>query len=101
MYSVSHTVWEDNVLQILSCSKFRKHQIELEIKKMNRNTKIHKIEKNIVEKKTNMENATRIIFCYIIYHSTFKLRNEDIDSVSPLFGCLTVNFGLFSTGQPH
>ena len=57
MYSVSHTVWEDIVLQILSCGKFRKHQIELEIKKMNRNTKIHKIEKNIVEKKTNMENA--------------------------------------------
>ena len=48
--SVWHTMWEDIVLQILPWTKFRKHQIKLEIKKAYRNTKIHKIEKNIVEK---------------------------------------------------
>ena len=50
LYSVSHIVCEDIMPQILSCSKFRKHQIELEIKKTYINTKIYKTEKNIVEK---------------------------------------------------
>ena len=59
---------EDIVPQILSCSKFRKHQIELEIKKAP-NTEIqniHKIENNIVEKTKNMEKDTRITLFLIL-----------------------------------
>ena len=65
LYSVSHTVREDIVPQILSCSKFRKHQ---EIKKTP-NTEIqniHKIENNIVEKTKNMEKDTRITLFLIL-----------------------------------
>ena len=43
LYSVSHTVREDVVLQILSCSRFRNIQIEIR-KRQIKNTNIHKIE---------------------------------------------------------
>ena len=70
------------VLQILRCSKFRKHQIELEIKKTYRNTKIHK-KKNIVEKNANMENAKRINFFPTLYtlsmaQINFKLQTSEL-----------------------
>ena len=40
LYSVFNTMWNDIVLQMFSCLKFKKHQIELEIRKTYRKWKV-------------------------------------------------------------
>ena len=40
LYSVLNTMWNDIVLQMFSCLKFKKHQIELEIRKTYRKWKV-------------------------------------------------------------
>ena len=54
LYSVSHTVWQDIVPQILSCSRFGNNQIELRKRQIqkykNMENRILNSNKNIVEK---------------------------------------------------
>ena len=91
MYSVSHTVWQDIVPQILSCSRFGNNQIELRKRQIqkykNMENRILNSNKNIVEKKETWKTLEEYILYKFIYFigGTVKLHNDDIVNKSVVF----------------
>ena len=88
LYSLSHTVREDIVPHILSCSRSRNNQIELrkrEIQKMQKyRNRILISNKNIVEKNKYGKRWKKYILYNSIYFigGTVKLHTDDIVSKS-------------------